>query len=60
MSEPIKTRSPEDQQPLPGLQTFIIEQIRDAFAADPYAFEPVAAQIWRMSSPTPMEFEMSK
>ena len=60
MSEPIKTRSPEDQQPLPGLQTFIIEQIREAFAQDPYAFEPIAAQIWRMSSPTPMEFEMTK
>lgn len=60
MSEPIKTRSPEDQMPLPGLQTFLIEQIRETFASDPYAFEPIAAEIWRMSSPTPMEFEMTK
>jgi hypothetical protein len=60
MSEPIKTRSPEDQLPLPGLQTFLIEQIRETFAADPYSFEPLAAEIWRMSSPTPMEFEMTK
>jgi hypothetical protein len=60
MSEPIKTRSPEDQMPLPGLQTFLIEQIRENFAADPYAFEPIAAEIWRMSNPTPMEFEMTK
>lgn len=60
LAEPIKTRSPETQLPLPGLQTTLIEDIKNHCADDPYSFEPLAAEIWRMSSATPMEMEMTR
>jgi len=60
MAEPVKTRSSELQLPLPGLQTEIINQIREFCKEDPFLFEPLAAELWRMSCPAPLEMEMTK
>lgn len=60
LAEPIKTRSTEQQLPLPGLQTFLIEQIKSYCADDPYLFEPLAAEIWRMSHQGDLEMEMTR
>lgn len=60
MAEPIKTRSPEQQLPLPGLQTLLVEQIKTHCANDPFLFEPLAAEIWRMSCSSPVEMEMTR
>ncbi len=60
VAESIKTRSPEQQLPLVGLQADLIEQIRSYCADDPYLFEPLAAEIWRMSCSLPLEMEMTR
>ena len=60
MADPIRVRSAEQQLPMPGLQTLLIEQIRDYCSEDPYLFEPLAAEIWRMSCTTPIEMEMTR
>ena len=60
MAEPVKTRSAEMQLPLPGLQTQIVDAIRDHCKDDPFLFEPIAAEIWKMSCPAPLEMEMTK
>jgi hypothetical protein len=60
MAEPVKTRSPEQQLPLPGLQSQLVAKIREHCADDPYLFEPLAAEIWRMSSSLPLEMEMTR
>jgi len=60
MAEPVKTRSAEMQLPLPGLQTQIVDAIRDYCKDDPFLFEPIAAEIWKMSCPAPLEMEMTK
>lgn len=59
-AEPVKTRSVDVQLPLPGLQTQIVESIRAHCKDDPFLFEPIAAEIWRMSCPAPLEMEMTK
>jgi hypothetical protein len=59
-AEPIKTRSPEQQQPLPGLQASLVDHIRKHCSNDPYLFEPLAAEIWRMSCALPLEMEMTR
>lgn len=59
-AEPIKTRGVDEQLPLPGLQAFIVEVIKDYCAEDPYLFEPLAAQIWKMSSTSPVEMETTR
>jgi hypothetical protein len=60
LAEPVKTRSSELQLPLPGLQTAIVNKIRDFCKEDPFLFEPLAADLWRMSCPAPLEMEMTK
>jgi len=60
MAEPVKTRSTELQLPLPGLQAEIVDSIRDYCKDDPFLFEPIAAEIWRMSCAAPLEMEMTK
>jgi hypothetical protein len=60
VAEPIKTRSPEQQQPLPGLQASLVERIRNYCSDDPFLFEPLAAEIWRMSCSLPLEMEMTR
>ena len=60
LAEPIKTRSTDQQLPLPGLQAELIQQIKEFCSEDPYIFEPLAAEIWRMSCPNPIEMEMTR
>lgn len=59
-AEPIKTRSPEIQLPLPGVQKEIIDLIRDHCKDDPFLFEPLAAALWKLSTPIQMEVEMTR
>lgn len=60
LAEPIKTRSTEQQLPKAGLEAELIQQIKDYCSEDPYTFEPLAAEIWRMSCPSPLEMEMTR
>jgi hypothetical protein len=60
MAEPVKTRSSDLQLPLPGLQTQLVNQIREYCKDDPFLFEPLAAEIWKMSCPAPLEMEMTR
>jgi hypothetical protein len=59
-AEPIKTRSSDLQLPLPGIQQEIIDVIRDYCADDPFLFEPLAAAVWRLSTPIEMQIEMTR
>lgn len=60
LAEPIKTRSTDQQLPKAGLEAELIQQIKEFCSEDPYLFEPLAAEIWRMSCPSPLEMEMTR
>jgi hypothetical protein len=60
LAEPIKTRSTDQQLPKVGLEAELIQQIKEFCSEDPYMFEPLAAEIWRMSCPSPLEMEMTR
>lgn len=59
VADKIGTRSSEEQLPKLGVQQKILQEIYDACNPDPFLFEPVAAEIWKMSSPSPVEYELT-
>ena len=60
ISETRKIRTIEEQTPAPGLDTDLIKTILARCGGDPYSFEPVAAEIWRMTSREPVNYEMTR
>lgn len=54
-----KLRDVADQRPQTGIPAAIVSEIIEFCKDDPWLFEPIAAEIWRLSSPTPMEYELT-
>lgn len=54
-----KLRDVAEQRPQTGIPAAIVAEILDFCKDDPWLFEPIAAEIWRLSSPTPMEYEIT-
>jgi hypothetical protein len=59
VADKIGTRSPNEQLPRQGAQQKILQEIYNACSHDPFLIEPVAAEIWKMSSPSPVEYELT-
>lgn len=60
LSPGIETRSTSSQLPQTLLEEKIVNAIYERCKDDPFIFEPVAAEIWRMSTALPMSFEMTR
>lgn len=54
-----KMRSAEDQRPRAGVAAAIVDEILKFCQDDPWLFEPIAAEIWRLGCPAPMEYELT-
>ncbi len=59
-SEPIRTRSIDEQKPSNDLQVQLVDAIYERCKHDPFVFEPVAAEIWRIACSSPLEMEMTR
>lgn len=59
-AEPIRTRQVDEQRPTSGLQERLIEAIYERCSSDPFLFEPIAAEIWRIACTSPLEMEMTR
>lgn len=60
VAEKIGTRSVQDQIPEREAQVAILKSIYDRCSSDPWLFERVAAEVWKMSSPTTVEYELTR
>jgi hypothetical protein len=60
IAEKIGTRSVQEQSPERETQIGILNTIYERCRADPWLFERVAAEIWKMSSPTTVEYELTR
>jgi hypothetical protein len=60
VAEKIGTRSVQDQIPERDAQVAILKSIYDRCSSDPWLFERVAAEVWKMSSPTTVEYELTR
>jgi len=60
LSPGIETRSTSSQLPQTLLEEKLVNTIYERCKDDPFIFEPVAAEIWRMSTALPMSFEMTR
>ncbi len=60
LSPGIETRSTSAQLPKTQLEAELVQTIYERCKEDPFIFEPVAAEIWRMSTPLAMSFEMTR
>ena len=60
LSPGIETRSLSAQLPRTLLEEKLLNTVFDRCKEDPFIFEPVAAEIWRMSTPLAMSFEMTR
>lgn len=59
LAEKIGTRSTEEQLPLNKKQKSILDVIYETCELDAWLFESIAAEIWKMSSPAPVEYELT-
>ena len=60
-ADPLKiTRSIEEQTPLPGIQTELIEGILAYCKEDPWLFEEVAASIWEISMENDLKIDLTR
>lgn len=59
-AERIETRQVDEQLPSTRGGLDIIDEIYMYCSDDPWKFEPVAAEIWRLSSPSPVTFEITQ
>ncbi len=55
-----RLRDAEDQRPRTGVPAAIVQEIYEFCKDDPWLFEPIAAEIWRLSSPVQMEYELTQ
>jgi hypothetical protein len=55
-----KLRDVADQRPRTGVAAAIVDEILEFCKDDPWLFEPIAAEIWRLSCPSPMEYEITQ
>lgn len=53
-------RSVLTQTPITRKHTSLLEVIRSRCASDPWLFEKVAAEIWKMNCPAPVEYELTR
>ena len=53
-------RSVSDQSPQNEQQDSVLQAIKDHCAPDPWLFEKVAAEIWKMSSPSAVKYELTR
>ena len=60
LSPAIETRSVAEQHPKTPLEELILQTIFEFCKPDPFTFEPIAAEIWRLSTPVAMDFEMTR
>jgi hypothetical protein len=59
LAEKIGPRSPKEQAPKDSSQERILQVILDECAPEPGAFELLAAEIWKMSCPSPVSYELT-
>lgn len=59
-ADPTRLRDLNEQRPRTGIAAAIIEEIVKFCSDDPWLFEPIAAEIWRLSCATPMEYELTR
>ncbi|MEI6590661.1 MAG: restriction endonuclease [Actinomycetes bacterium] len=59
-ADPTRLRDVSEQRPRTGAAASIIQEIFDFCSDDPWLFEPIAAEIWRLSCATPMEYELTR
>jgi hypothetical protein len=59
LAEKIGTRSVEEQLPQNNSQKKIIEAIYHFCSSDPWLFETIAAEIWKMSSHSPVIYQLT-
>jgi len=55
-----KLRDAADQRPRAGIPAAIVDEIYDFCKEDPWIFEQVAAEIWRLMCPSPIEYELTR
>jgi hypothetical protein len=60
LAEKIGTRSVNDQIPERTAQLSILKSIYERCSSDPWQFEKVAAEIWKMSSSSTVEYELTR
>ena len=59
LAEKIEVRKVEEQLPKHKIHKELIEKIYDLCSSDPWLFERVAAEIWKISSPAPATYELT-
>jgi hypothetical protein len=59
LAEKIGTRSTDEQLPFNQEQKAILDVIYKSCELDAWLFESIAAEIWKMSSPAPVEYELT-
>lgn len=59
-AEQTEHRSISDQTPKNEIEISLIRAITQRCAEDPWLFEKVAAEIWKMSSPAPVDYELTR
>jgi hypothetical protein len=55
-----RLRDIAEQRPRTGNAAAIVDKILEFCKDDPWLFEPIAAEIWRLSCPSPMEYELTQ
>ena len=59
-AEKSEVRSIDSQKPSNLQQVGMLQVIRERCQLDPWLFEKVAAELWKMSSPAPVEYELTR
>jgi len=54
-----RLRDAIEQRPRTGVPASIVNEIISFCRDDPWLFEPIAAEIWRLGCPAPMEYELT-
>lgn len=58
--EKAEIRSIDGQTPRNQQQVALLKVIRERCEQDPWLFEKLAAEVWKMSSPAPVEYELTR